>query len=175
MIIEALYLLLPAAFSNMVPNLFKWMPYLNFPIDNNIKYKGKPLLGKNKTWRGLISGTVCAMIIAFLQFLLYSVPFFSSISLLDYSNFLLIGFLLGLGAHFGDLLESFLKRRIGIKPGQSLIMLDQLDWVMGSLILLLFVYIPSFKLVLTSLILFFGLHIIIKHIAFFFKLDTSRW
>lgn len=175
MIIQAFYLLLPAAFSNMAPRLFSRISFLNIPIDNNIKFKGKPLFGKNKTWRGVIFGVLTSITIAYIQFLLSSYSFFVSISVLNYSNFILIGFLLGLGTHVGDLFESFLKRRLNMKPGQSLLVLDQIDWVMGSLILLLFIYIPSFKLVVNALVLFFILHIIVKHIGYFLKIDNKKW
>ena len=64
--------MLPAYFANMAPvivkNVFK---KLAFSIDFNKKIKNKPILGKNKTFRGLIFGIIFAIIAAFVQFLLY--------------------------------------------------------------------------------------------------------
>jgi CDP-diglyceride synthetase len=47
------------------------------------------------------------------------------------SNFYL-GVFLGIGSWFGALGSSFLKRRLGIKPGGSAPVLDQLDFIMGA-------------------------------------------
>ena len=61
--ISALLLFLPAGIANAVPVLVKKVPGLSklkAPIDGGISFRGKRLLGANKTWRGLISGTLVA-------------------------------------------------------------------------------------------------------------------
>ena len=50
---------------------------------------------------------------------------------------ILIGFLLGFGALLGDALGSFLKRRLGIGRGKPAPILDQLDFIIVALILVL--------------------------------------
>lgn len=174
-ILKCFYLLLPAAFANMAPGNFCWLKVMKQPVDFKKKIAGKRILGNNKTWHGVVFGIISAIIIAFLQSYLYHYSFFEKVSFLDYSNPLMIGLLLGTGAILGDLVESFFKRRLNLKPGQPLILLDQTDWVMGSFIFMLFFYVPDFNTVLVSLILFFILHMIVKRLAFIVGTDSSKW
>lgn len=156
----------------IVKNMFK---KLAFPIDFNKKIKNEPIFGKNKTFRGLIFGVGFAIIIAYIQFLLFNNNIFSDFSIVDYSDWLLIGFLMGFGAIFGDLVESFVKRRLRLKPGMPFIPFDQLDFVVGALI---FVYpVAGLSVEKMSIILFisFILHIIMNHIAYYTKIRKERW
>jgi CDP-2,3-bis-(O-geranylgeranyl)-sn-glycerol synthase len=125
-IIQTIWFFLPAGFANMFASLSKRINFLNYPIN-------KKLFGSNKTYRGFLFGVLAAIIICFIQFLLY--PYTKTIAITNYSNFILIGFLLGFGALLGDLIESFFKRRIKIKPGKSWPIFDQLDWIIGAIIL----------------------------------------
>jgi CDP-2,3-bis-(O-geranylgeranyl)-sn-glycerol synthase len=168
---------MPAGFANMAPALFSKIKFLKYPIDCNLKFMGKPLLGKNKTLKGLIMGLFMAILIALIQTYLFKQGYFQSISLIDYNkiNPLLFGFIIGLGAVVGDLVESFFKRRIGLKPGQPLYFFDQTDWIIGSIIFTLPYYVPSLLMICITLLLGFLLHIIIKNIGFFLKLEKVRW
>jgi len=176
LMLSCFYLMLPAYFANMAPvivkNIFK---NLAFPLDFNRTLNNKPILGKNKTFRGLTFGVIFAIIISYLQFLLYKNNIFADISLIDYSNWILIGFLMGFGAIFGDLFESFIKRRLNYEPGKSFVPWDQIDFVIGALI---FIY-PFIKLsinkMVTILILSFVLHIIVNHFAFYAKIRKEKW
>jgi len=49
-------------------------------------------------------------------------------------------FLLATGALLGDLVKSFFKRRLGKARGESWLIADQYDLVVGSLLLVLLVY-----------------------------------
>ena len=72
--------MLPAYFSNMAPVIIKDLNLFNFlakPVDFGIKIKGKPVLGQHKTFRGFIFGVVFALIIAYIQNILYRYDFFS--------------------------------------------------------------------------------------------------
>ena len=110
-LLKCFYLMLPAYFSNMAPVIVKKINLFVFPLDFNKKLNKKPILGKNKTFRGLIFGIIFVIIVAYLQFLLYKAEFFKNISFIDYQNWPLFGLLMGLGALTGDLVKSFFKRR----------------------------------------------------------------
>ena len=71
LLLSCFYLMLPAYFANMAPVIVKKINFLGIPIDFNKKINDKPIFGKNKTFRGLIFGIIFAMIITYLQFLLY--------------------------------------------------------------------------------------------------------
>ncbi len=80
------------------------------PVDGGLLWRdGRPLLGRSKTWRGLISGTVACSL-------------FAGWAGLGAGFGLLFG-LLGLS---GDLLSSFIKRRLGMESSAKAQGLDQI-------------------------------------------------
>jgi len=95
-IIQAIALLVvangaPVLINNMQGEHWAW------PVDNGLKLRdGRRLFGDSKTWRGLCSAILFTMIAAIL----------SGIDLLT-------GILFGALAMTGDLLTSFIKRRMG--------------------------------------------------------------
>lgn len=169
--LQSIYFMLPAYAANMAPVLFKKVfASLAIPIDNGKKLNKKQILGKNKTWRGLITGTFLGIVIACLQYLF---PV-ASLQTVDYTSWFLIGFLLGCGALVGDLAGSFIKRQLSIPSGKPCIPLDQLDFVFGAL-LFAFPFLPSIKIVVTIIILTFFLHILVNHIAYYLKIRNEAW
>jgi len=176
LILQLFYFMLPAYFANMAPVIVKKIfNNLKIPIDFNKKIGNKEIFGKNKTFRGLIFGIIFAIIITFIQYLFYNNNIFVSFSIVDYSNWLLIGFLMGFGAIFGDLVESFVKRRLDYKPGKSFIPFDQLDFVIGALIFIYPLNVLSLNKIIVILILSFVLHIIVNHLAFYIGIRKEKW
>jgi len=173
--LKCFYLMLPAYFANMAPVMVKKINLFAFPIDFDKQLNNKPILGKNKTFRGVIFGVIFAIIIVYFQFLLYKLEFFESISFIDYKNWLLFGFLMGLGALTGDLVKSFFKRRLGLKPGKRFIPVDQTDFVVGALVFIKPIFDVTSKIFVVSLLLSFILHIIVNHIAFYLKIRNEKW
>lgn len=70
---------------------------------------GRPLLGKSKTWRGVVSGTLACGLFAWLT-----------------GIGLLFGLLFGLLGLAGDMLSSFIKRRAGLVSSARATGLDQI-------------------------------------------------
>ncbi len=97
----------------------------------------EPTFGAHKTWRGFVCGfAVAGMvggILALLNVSLY-------ISLLRGFG---IGFTLGIGALGGDLVKSFFKRRIGLKPGTLFQPWDGIDYILGAILILSPMYLPT--------------------------------
>ncbi len=98
----------PAYVANGAPVIFGG----GMPLDLNRKFMGKRIFGKHKTIRGLAAGLASGFIIAYAESLF--IPYM-----------LALGILLSIGTHFGDLLCSFIKRRMRIKEGVSLPFFDQ--------------------------------------------------
>ena len=167
--------MLPAYFANMAPVMVKKIPFLNFPIDFGKKINDKPLLGKNKTFRGLVFGVLFGIIVAFIQHILYENNIFNGLTFVDYSDWLLIGFLLGFGAIFGDLAKSFFKRRLDYEPGKPFIPFDQTDFVLGAIIFVYLLISLSFDKIIIIILLSFVLHIIVNHIAFYTGARNEKW
>jgi len=174
-ILKCFYLLLPAYFANMAPVIVKKINLFAYPIDFNKQINNKPVLGKNKTFRGFAFGVTFALVVTYLQFLLYKLEFFKNISFNNYQNWLLFGFLMGFGALTGDLIKSFFKRRLGIKPGARFVPFDQIDFVIGALVFIMPVFNLTLNIFLVSLLLSFVLHITINHIAFYLKIRKEKW
>lgn len=154
---------------------FRWMAV---PVDGGLTWRGKPVLGANKTVRGFVFGVLVAMIVTGIQtYLFYRYHGIRDISLIHYGehHFLLTGFLIGFGVLFGDSFKSFLKRRAGKAPGEKFFPYDQLDSVLGALVFILFIYIPSWQVVamLIGMSLFF--HILIRHVGYFIGVNKSPW
>lgn len=167
LILKSLYFFLPAYFANMAPILLKWIPILNISVN-------KKLFGENKTWRGLLLGTIVGGLIFWIQKLTYTAGF-QKWSLIDYSDFtLLLGFLMGLGALLGDLVKSYYKRKAGINPGCPWVPFDQIDFVLGGLILGFLVYVPPAEIALFIFILSPLLHVIVNYIGYLLKIRDSK-
>ena len=164
-ILQAFWLFLPAALANMTPVFLRELKLLHFPIH-------KELLGHHKTVKGFIFGVIVAIIAVYIQKFI-SYPY----AIIDYSsaNLLLLGFLLGAGALGGDAVESFVKRRLRIKPGKSFAPWDQLDWIIGAVILTSFYINIELKLAITAVVLFALLHPITNLIGYHLGIKKSKF
>ncbi len=93
------------------------------PLDRGRNFlDGRPIFGSHKTLRGLLAGIIAGSLVGLGE------------SLVD-PRLALAGFVISLGAVSGDLLGAFVKRRLSVKPGGPLPILDQLDFVLGGLLL----------------------------------------
>ncbi|MFH1682662.1 MAG: CDP-archaeol synthase [Candidatus Woesearchaeota archaeon] len=168
LVLQTMYFFLPAYFANMVPELLKWLPFLDYPI-------WEKEFGKNKTWRGIFFAVLVGTLTFLLQKWLYQFSFFNDLSIIDYAGFsLMLGLLLGLGAILGDLVESYFKRGVKIDPGQPWIPWDQLDFVLGALSLSLLIYVPKIEVVLVILIVSPLLHLLFCRIGYWLKIKEKR-
>lgn len=176
----ALWFFLPAGIANMTPIIVAQVPALQHfkaPLDGGLQYRKKRIFGDHKTWRGLLSGVVVAILVIWLQYLLFrheawartvSVP-------LSYGSakILWLGFLLGLGALLGDALESFLKRQYNVAAGDSWFPFDQLDYIIGGL-LLATIYVrlpaPDYGWII---VIWFGMHMAFSYFGYALKLKDK--
>jgi hypothetical protein len=129
------------------------LPGLAAPLDRGLHWRGKPLLGPRKTWRGVIVMTTLSALVAGAQAhgALRSARL-RALSPFDYEriNPWLLGFALGLGYCLAELPNSFVKRRLDIAPAGSTdrfarlqYLIDQSDSVAGCLLALRLFYKPS--------------------------------
>jgi CDP-2,3-bis-(O-geranylgeranyl)-sn-glycerol synthase len=139
-IIFVFWFFAPSGVSNIAAFLAGKNPVLKqfaTPVDFGLKYRGRRILGDNKTFRGFISGIIASILIVYLQIYLYqSLPIIREYIRLDYNaiNPFIFGTLSGFGALFGDSVKSFFKRQIGVPPGRSWVPLDQIDYILGGIL-----------------------------------------
>lgn len=164
-ILKALYFMLPAYCANMAPVLvMKYFPKLAIPIH-------KEKLGSHKTWRGVLSAVVVSIIVTFIQKLI------GIRSIVDYSNvsFVMLGFLLGFGAMFGDSLKSYFKRKRGIDPGKPWYGFDQVDYPLGAMMFASLIVGINWLEFTIILIGSFILTVAANHIAFRLGIRKTQW
>ncbi len=125
-------------FASAIP----WLKRYNAPIDGGKTINGRPILGRNKTWRGIIAGIVAATFVVWLQkIMVESWPWlYNTVSQIDYHNMnvFLFGLLFAIGALGGDMIESFFKRRLNIASGQTWFPFDQIDYILGGILATIF-------------------------------------
>ncbi len=119
-----LLFVLPAYIANSTPVVFGG----HTPIDFGLTLAdGKRVFGSSKTWRGLFSGILFGILTAIILAILTQ-PTLQAIQ-----GATLVGVLLSVGTHVGDLLGSFLKRRLGMKSGAEFFLTDQLLFLVVAL------------------------------------------
>lgn len=135
LLLQALYIMIPAYVANMAPVWVKSIPLLDIPMDFGQTFRHKRIFGAHKTWRGFSFGVLMSLAAIYLQSVLYSVDFFRSISLINYRSDQVLPLLgMGAGALLGDAVKSFFKRQVGVAEGRSWIPFDQIDFVVGALV-----------------------------------------
>jgi CDP-2,3-bis-(O-geranylgeranyl)-sn-glycerol synthase len=171
-ILFAIWFFLPAGLANVSPLYADKIPLLrnlSYPLDFNKTISGKVVFGKNKTWRGAILAVVVGIVITSLQhFLFPHSSWIRSISgPIDYQtiNYILLGALLGGGAILGDAVESFAKRRLVIRPGSTWFPYDQIDYIVGGMVLSLFAVKLNFFRYVLVLIVWFFIHILASYLS----------
>ncbi len=174
-VIFAVWFLLPAAAANVTPIIISKLPLLRnwqTALDFGKTYHGQEIFGKNKSWRGLVFGILVATLIFGLQQYLVRHTNWGHhlVEQTDYNNLptLVLGPLFGLGALGGDAIESFFKRRRNIASGHAWLGFDQLDYIIGSVL----VSLPFIILSLRQYLLIFGFWFVAHLLASFlgFKL-----
>lgn len=180
MIIESIYFMLPAYAANACPvvaNFFNTLRFLAMPVDFNIKLFNQPLFGHSKTFRGFIVGISAAIFIGLFQYFLFTSGYFQNYVLIDYTlyNALILSFLLGFGALLGDLVKSFIKRRLKISSGRPWPIFDQVDYPIGALLLCSLFYSPSIWHFVIIIIISAMLSIAANIIAYLLKIKKVWW
>ncbi len=128
---------------------FDLAPALKRPLDLGLEWRGKRLLGPNKTWRGalvMLAGAFGATsLLSRLPAYWRRLP-----AEVQRAGPARLGLVLGTGVVLGELPNSFLKRRLGVPPGGRssspagvlLSVFDQADFVPVIWLLLL----PSWRM-----------------------------
>lgn len=112
--IDTIWLFLPAYFANAAPVLL----HGGGSLDGGRNWSdGRRLLGDHKTVYGTLSGLLVGAVVGVVQ----GNP--------------VQGALFSVGAILGDLIFAFLKRRMGLAPGASLPLWDQVGFIIFAILL----------------------------------------
>jgi CDP-2,3-bis-(O-geranylgeranyl)-sn-glycerol synthase len=175
-VVTAVWLMLPA----YIPNNAAVLAGGGRPIDGGRTLGDRRLLGDGKTWRGTAVGTTAGALLAVgLNQLNGAVADPLAVDLPTFPLFVLVA--LPLGAMLGDIGASFLKRRTGRQRGAPFPGVDQLDFVVGALLLAALAA-PSWffdaftsPVLLVILILTPLLHVLTNGIAYAIGVKDEPW
>jgi CDP-2,3-bis-(O-geranylgeranyl)-sn-glycerol synthase len=171
---RALYFLISPYAANGFPPLAKG----KHPIDFGKNFiDGKRLFGDGKTWEGLAAGltfgTFCGTIAWIFYEKLNKIALSHGFSLPYISP--LTAFMLSLGALLGDIMGSFIKRRLGMKRGEPAPLLDQLDFIFGASLFGIFLTDLNIKMFIIMLFLTPIIHRIANIIGYLLKIKKEPW
>jgi CDP-2,3-bis-(O-geranylgeranyl)-sn-glycerol synthase len=183
MLIIAVWLMLPAYIPSPMAAVFGG----GKSIDGGKNFiDGRRILGDGKTYRGLLCGIAFGMMAGLLQmYYLSRQTTMFSVELPSFAgngaNAVVVIFALAFGSLFGDMFMSFFKRRLGLKRGAAMPVVDQLDFVLGAW---LFTYIaaPAWfaanftaSIVIVLLVLTPVLHLSTNIIGYFIGVKNEPW
>jgi len=160
-LLMAIYIAIPAYVANSTPVVLGG----GAPIDRGREFvDGRPLLGTNKTVKGFAYGLLFGSVAALAEAILFR-------------NYLLVlaGILASLGALLGDLFGAFLKRRLDILPGHPLPVVDQLDFILGALVLTSPLLNVTMGAVLILVIATVPIHLLSNAAAYMLRLKKRLW
>lgn len=172
-LIQAIWFILPAYFANAAPVVSGG----RFPIDGGKRFSdGNRILGDGKTIEGFLFGWLVGASLGLIQIIIWT-HFGSEFVLLPktVSWSWLVPVLLSLGALLGDLVASFFKRRSNIERGAPVLGVDQLDLILGSLLVTSPVWLPEWEVIVVLLVVTPLIHLATNRIAFGLGLKSEPY
>ena len=158
--ISALIFILPSYAANSVPAIFG----RGTPIDFGRRFiDGERIFGPHKTIRGFLSGLMAGFLVSAGMGAILSI------------ELLLFGILISTGALGGDLVGAFIKRRMKFPPGYPLPLLDQLDFVLGGILILYPFYRLSRGAIFLILLVTPAIHLLANMIAYLLRIKKNFW
>lgn len=187
-ILVSLYYISPAYISNGLAVIFGKNGH---PIDFKKNFfDNYRILGDGKTYEGLVGGVISGFLLGFslnyfvnqtiipliiiepeVYDMLVTYGFFQILM-----NISLISiFFISLGALIGDMVGSFIKRRLKFSRGAPVLFLDQLDFVLGALFFGAFFISVNWLCFISVILLTPIIHFIANIIANLLKLKKEPW
>lgn len=183
-----LFILIVTLLPAMTANTFAPFMAGGPPVDFGKQRKdGRRYLGDGKTWRGTIGGILCATMLGYI--LLLAMHFLDLREMDDslwgsFPHNIVLIFFLAFGSLVGDMIGSFIKRAIHRPRGTKTPLLDQWDYVLGTLLFILPFYPWWFDHLISdgkwmALLLFLGIaylaHVIANRIGYWIGVKKEPW
>ncbi|MFW9834454.1 MAG: CDP-2,3-bis-(O-geranylgeranyl)-sn-glycerol synthase [Candidatus Thorarchaeota archaeon] len=176
----SIWLGLPAWIANAIPVVGGG----GKPIDGGRVFRdGHRILGDGKTIRGFIVGVLFGTLIGVGQS--FAAPYLRPILAqyvtitpeMDYvlSINIPVAFLLSLGALTGDLVGSFIKRRVNVKSGDPSPFLDQVGFIIMALIFAFPLLAPEPIFVMVLILTTLGIHWLSNAFSYLVGLKKNPW
>jgi CDP-2,3-bis-(O-geranylgeranyl)-sn-glycerol synthase len=158
--ISALCIIVPMYCTNGAPVIFG----RGTPIDFGRSFSdGERILGDHKTIRGFVSGLIIGFVVALFESYFVSPRLF------------FVAILVSVGALLGDLAGAFVKRRFRIKPGAPLPGVDQLDFVVGAILVVSTIFQITVGSLLIIILVTPPIHLATNIGAYLLRLKSNYW
>ncbi len=167
---SSLLFILPAYFANSSPVIFGGGKRVDF---GKTFSDGRRVFGDGKTWQGLLGGIAVGTLVAIILALPFSGNLF--VPELAFRQKVIVGLLLSCGTMAGDLLGSFLKRRLGIPQSSQHEFFDQLLFLGGALFFASPVFLPPVETIVFLIGVTYILHKLFNYLAHKLKLKKVPW
>lgn len=166
LLIQSFWFIAPAYAANAFPPLMRGKS----PIDRGKMFRGHRLLGDGKTIEGFWGGIIFGVFVGSLQ--IYGQQFLP-VKLAEMT--FPIVFLLAFGTMAGDLIGSFLKRRMNMKRGESAPFMDQLGFLICALLFAAPFYILPASHMLVLFVLTPFIHWAANVLGYWIKVKRNPW
>lgn len=170
-ILTLLWIVLPSYVANGTPvigaKVLDKTGFKRHPVDGGALFiDGRRVFGDNKTWEGLAIGIMSGVLVGICQA-------FVEDSLVAIAR----GVVMSVGAMVGDLTGAFIKRRLGLKPGDPLPVLDQTLFLFAALGMAHVLNLVSLNMLQLGLLTLMTLllHIITNYLAYLLNLKEVPW
>ena len=169
LILQALWFIFPAYVANASPVVIRGQK----PLDFGKKLDKQRILGDGKTFEGTIGGIAFGTLTGVLQIYLFGLLELQKIGLTEHSIELIIA--LSTGAIIGDIIGAFIKRRLDIARGEPALLLDQLDFLVLSLLFAGLVMKLDIQMIIVLLIITPIIHLATNIFAYIMKMKSRPW
>ncbi|MBI5347081.1 MAG: CDP-2,3-bis-(O-geranylgeranyl)-sn-glycerol synthase [Candidatus Aenigmarchaeota archaeon] len=170
--VNAFWLIAPAYGSNAFPPLVGGKRSVDF----GRTFRGKRIFGDGKTIEGSLAGILFGLLIGSIQ-LLFQPALSALIS--PYGPFIFLTLplvlLLSMGAIAGDMLGSFIKRQLCIERGKPAPLLDQLDFIVVSILFTYLFFGMALEVIVFIIIVTPVIHYVANIIGFVLRIKKHPW
>ena len=168
LILQALWFIFPASVANASPVVIRGTK----PLDFGKKLRNNRIFGDGKTFEGTVGGVAFGALTGVLQ--LYIIQFLpSDLGLQAHTIELIIA--LSVGAILGDIIGAFVKRRLGVPRGHPALLLDQLGFLLTSLLFASFVFDMNIVMMAVLVVVTPVVHLATNMFAYFMKIKKTPW
>lgn len=174
LVAQTLIVVWPSYVANATPvlsrRIFKKPHYVDF---GKYLWDGRRILGDGKTFEGLLVGFTAGTLVGY--FIVFMVKLMVG-SLFKYPS-LMDSAVLSISALAGDMVGAFIKRRIGLKRGDPAPLLDQLDFLVTSILVLRAIdpSLVTLSILITAIVITPPIHLATNAIAYVLGLKGEPW
>ncbi|RLE83254.1 MAG: CDP-2,3-bis-(O-geranylgeranyl)-sn-glycerol synthase [Thermoprotei archaeon] len=176
LVLQMVAVAIPAYVANAVPVIVAKILKKRTPIDMGKNFvDGRRILGDGKSIEGFIAGVLAGASTYYPAKVVFEALYLKYLSEIVFNSFFFI--VTSIAALTGDMLGSFIKRRLGIPRGAPLPLVDQLSFIIIALIADYLIFkINIFSLeALLLVILTYAFHKLFNFLAFKLGLKNVPW